>query len=74
MSASKTFDFRVSMTCEACVNAVKRSLTKTYGAELVNVDVDLGKQLVQVTLSNPEYTYDQVEQAVAKCGKAVTRV
>lgn len=56
------------------MNAVKRSLTKTYGAELVNVDVDLGKQLVQVTLSNPEYTYDQVEQAVAKCGKAVTRV
>lgn len=71
--AASEYQFKVDMPCEGCVNAIKRSLNKTYGDQLVAVDTDLSTQLVKVSL-NKEYTYEQVYEALAKTGKTVTKL
>lgn len=70
---ANVFEFGVEMTCEACVNAVKRSLTKTYGDQLESVDADLVAKRVKVALKG-EQSYEQVYQALQKCGKTVTKL
>lgn len=75
--ASTDYQFKVDMPCEGCVNAIKRSLGKTYGDELSSVDADLPTQLVKISIiakGDKAYTYDQVYEALAKTGKTVTRL
>lgn len=76
MSSTQEYQFKVDLPCDGCVNAVKRSLNKTYGTELANVDADLKTQLVKITISrNGEpYSYDQVYDALSKAGKTVTKL
>lgn len=65
------------MTCEACVNAIKKSLTKTYGTELVSVNANLETQLVDIEISpasGQPYSDDQVYAALDKTGRTITRL
>ena len=65
----KTFKFRVEMTCNACLEAVKRSLNRSLGPEkLVSVTGDLQEQSVVVQTKGPE-DEQQVLNLVAKAGK-----
>ena len=76
MATSKEYQFKVDIPCEGCVNAIKRSLNKTYGDELCSVDADITTKLVKITIAkngNP-YTYDQVYDSLAKAGKTVTKL
>jgi copper chaperone len=52
---------RVDMTCEGCVNAVKRILGKTEGVESFDVDLALKKVTVRGSVS--------AEALVEKVGK-----
>ena len=71
-----SYQFKVDMPCEGCVNAIKRSLNKTFGEELAAVDTDLSTQLVKVSLKSggAAITYDQVKEALVKTGKTVTEI
>lgn len=65
----KTFKFRVEMTCNGCLEAVKRSLNKNLGPDkLVSVVGDLEEQSVTVQTKGPE-DEQQVLALVSKAGK-----
>ena len=64
----KTFKFRVEMTCNACLEAVKRSLNRSLGEKLVSVTGDLQEQSVIVQTKGPE-DEQQVLALVSKAGK-----
>jgi len=71
------YKFKVDITCEGCVNALKKSLTKTFGEKLVAVNADVQTQLVSVSINNHSsqpLPYDEVFAAVAKAGKPVTKL
>ena len=74
--ASNEYSFKVDMPCEGCVNAIKRSLNKTYGSELISVDADLASQIVKINIakSGQPYSNDEVYEALAKSGKTVTKL
>ncbi|KAH9419200.1 uncharacterized protein LOC113793993 [Dermatophagoides pteronyssinus] len=78
MSTTKTYKFKADITCQACVNAIQKSLTKTYGDELQSVDSNVETKDVTIVLarkSNEEpYTYDQVYEALAKTGRSITKL
>ncbi|CAG9829116.1 unnamed protein product [Diabrotica balteata] len=48
--ASTTVEFAVQMTCESCVNAVKKSLANISGVQNVQVYLDEQRVVVQSTL------------------------
>lgn len=73
MALTKSYEFKVEITCEGCVNALKNSLTKTYGDRLVNVDANVQTRHVVVTIKgDPLPSYEEVTEAVKKTGKEVT--
>ncbi|CAG2164744.1 unnamed protein product [Oppiella nova] len=76
MADLKTYKFTVEMTCEGCVNAVKRCLTKAFGDRLSSVDTDLSSKSVVVVIDNSahHYSHDDVFEAIKKCGKEVHKV
>lgn len=55
---------RVDMTCEGCVNAVKRILGKTEGVESFDVDLALKKVTVRGSV-----TPEALVEKVSKMGK-----
>ncbi|XP_003563850.1 copper transport protein ATX1 [Brachypodium distachyon] len=61
---SQTIELRVGMSCEGCVGAVKRVLSKMEGVE--SFDVDIKEQKVTV---KGNVTPDAVLQTVSKTGK-----
>ncbi len=73
---STQYQFKVDITCEGCVNALKKSLNKTFGQQLVSIDANVSTQLVNITIRSDDkpFTYDEVYDAVLKCGKAVTKL
>ncbi|KAH9525878.1 Cytosolic copper metallochaperone [Dermatophagoides farinae] len=72
MSSTQTYKFKADITCQACVNAIQKSLKKTYGDELQSVDSNVENKDVTIVLvrqsNNEPYTYDQVYEALAKTG------
>ncbi|XP_074581396.1 copper transport protein ATX1-like [Curcuma longa] len=61
---AETVVLRVAMSCQGCVGAVKRVLTKMEGVE--SFDVDLQEQKVTV---KGDVTPETVFQTVSKSGK-----
>ncbi|KXS21612.1 heavy metal transport/detoxification protein [Gonapodya prolifera JEL478] len=64
--ADQTYSFKVGMSCNGCVNAVNKALSRTEGVS--KVDISLENQLVNVTASIPK---DAVFEAIKKTGKPV---
>ncbi|OTF70163.1 hypothetical protein BLA29_014845, partial [Euroglyphus maynei] len=60
---STIYKFKADITCQSCVNAIQKSLTKTYGDELQSVDSNVENKDVTVVLARKSgeepYTYDQ---------------
>ncbi|RWS01037.1 hypothetical protein B4U79_00131, partial [Dinothrombium tinctorium] len=50
----KTYNFKVEITCDGCVNAIKRSLSKSLGDKLKNVDANVETKAVAVTVHYPD--------------------
>jgi copper chaperone len=65
---SKTYVFEVAMTCEGCVNAVKRVLGKVED-KIDSFDVDLPAKTV--TVKSGALTKDEVEETLKKTGNDV---
>ncbi|KAJ7529640.1 hypothetical protein O6H91_15G059800 [Diphasiastrum complanatum] len=63
----ETVELKVAMTCEGCVGAVKRVLTKMNGVE--SYTVDLKEQKVTVI---GDVKPEEVLEKVAKTGKATS--
>ncbi|KAH7640448.1 antioxidant 1 copper chaperone [Dermatophagoides farinae] len=78
MSSTQTYKFKADITCQACVNAIQKSLKKTYGDELQSVDSNVENKDVTIVLvrqsNNEPYTYDQVYEALAKTGRSITKL
>lgn len=76
MAATVNYKFKAEMTCESCVNAIKRSLTKTFGTELVSVDASVQTQIVDINIAKTgdPYTYDDVYNALAKTGRTISKL
>ncbi|KAJ3339973.1 Cytosolic copper metallochaperone [Gonapodya sp. JEL0774] len=64
--SEQSYSFKVGMSCNGCVNAVNKALTRTEGVS--KVDISLEKQLVNVTASIPK---EAVFDAIKKTGKPV---
>ena len=73
---TKTFRFKVDMTCEGCVNSVKRCLQKALGDRLKSVDTDLTTKTVTLVVdtSQQSYTADDIFATLQKTGKAVEKL
>jgi len=65
---TKTFEFHVEMTCEGCVNAVKRILEKHKGQGVEDYQIDLSAQKVTIQGTLDE---EAMTAIIGKCGKDV---
>jgi len=74
--SEQVFKFKVEMTCEGCVGAVKKCLQKAFGDQLKSVDTDLTTKTVVIRLDSTsrELTPEEVETALKKSGKEVTKI
>jgi len=69
MSEEKTYKFKVAMTCNGCLDAVKRSLNKNLGPDKIkSIEGDLKEQSVTVKTTGPE-SEGEVLEIVKKAGK-----
>jgi len=69
------YHFQVAITCDGCVKALNKSLTKTFGDKLVNWDANVDTKRVVVTIEDTALpTYDDVMNAVKKCGKETSKI
>ena len=76
MSGQTTFRFKVDMTCDGCVNSVKRCLQKALADKLVSVDTDLTTKEVTVVVntSQQKLTADDIFATLQKTGKSVEKL
>lgn len=66
MMASTKIEFLVQMTCESCVNTVKKSLEDVKGVKSVEVDLNKGSVVVESNLPTLE-----VQKRLESTGKRV---
>ncbi|KAL4557417.1 hypothetical protein LXL04_035594 [Taraxacum kok-saghyz] len=64
ISVMQTVVLKVAMSCEGCVGAVKRVLSKMEGVESFDIDLDQQKVTVKGNIQP-----DAVLQTVSKTGK-----
>ncbi|ODV89976.1 hypothetical protein CANCADRAFT_99011 [Tortispora caseinolytica NRRL Y-17796] len=62
-----TYEYTVEMTCQGCVNAVNRVLTRLDGVD--SVDISLDSQSVLVKSSLPQ---EKITETIQKTGKKIT--
>ena len=76
MSNTITYKYNVTMTCEGCLAAVKRCLTRALGEKLRDVEGDMSAQTVSVVIVEGDDvpSYDQVFESVQKAGKECSKL
>lgn len=66
-----TYTFKVNVTCQSCVDAINRSLQKSFGSNLKSLVANVEAKEVILTLS-PDISREQAYKALEKTGKAVS--
>ena len=62
------FNFNAEITCEGCVNAIKRSLDRSLGEKLLNFEASVPDRKVTLTVDD-SLTQQQCLEALQKSGK-----
>uniref|UniRef100_T1KDU9 Uncharacterized protein n=1 Tax=Tetranychus urticae TaxID=32264 RepID=T1KDU9_TETUR len=62
------FKFNAEITCEGCVNAIKRSLDRSLGDKLLNLESNVPEKSVTLTVDD-SVTQQQCLDALQKSGK-----
>lgn len=70
---SKTYEFKVGMTCDGCKGAITRILGKVEGVQVVTCDVD-SKQLLVKSANGHQVVADSLAKWSAAAGKSVEYV
>lgn len=76
MANTQTYKYKAKMACEACSNAIKKSLTKSFGNALVSFNANLEQQIVEAELDQTEkvLTYDDVYETMKKTGLNIEKI
>lgn len=76
MANTQTYKYKAEMACEACANAIKKSLTKSFGNALVSFDANLEQQTIEAVLDQTEksFTYDEVYETMKKTGRNIEKI
>ncbi|UXI21185.1 hypothetical protein NH340_JMT07128 [Sarcoptes scabiei] len=75
MSNQSVHKFVADITCDACTNAIRKSLTKTFGDRLANVSADIATKELSITMNHKgpgqAFTTEEVFEALKKTGRDV---
>ncbi|MEZ4704810.1 MAG: heavy metal-associated domain-containing protein [Bdellovibrionota bacterium] len=61
------------MVCALCAQGIEKKLSKEFGKELKNVDVDLNHKIVSIDFEKEEEK-ERIKKAIEKAGYAVTSI